>query len=146
MSPRPRSRSPRATWAGPRGARRGARAFDAHGDRENAAHARYLEVRRLLLIGRIDEAERTLAGSTPRPSPRRGPPVVTHSVDEAIFLSDRIIVMGVPGRVVGEFAVELPRPRNAYDWRSAPEYTHIRGEVWRLLEQELPQSEALSAA
>jgi NitT/TauT family transport system ATP-binding protein len=71
---------------------------------------------------------------------------VTHSVDEAIFLSDRIIVMGVPGRVVGEFAVELPRPRNAYDWRSAPEYTHIRGEVWRLLEQELPQSEALSAA
>src|SRR5260370_20905863 len=31
------------------------------GDRVNAAHARYLEVRRLLLIGRIDEAERTLA-------------------------------------------------------------------------------------
>jgi NitT/TauT family transport system ATP-binding protein len=71
---------------------------------------------------------------------------VTHSVDEAIFLSDRIIVMGVPGRVVGEFNVGLERPRNEYDWRSAPEYTHIRGEVWRLLEQELPQSEALRVA
>jgi hypothetical protein len=36
-----------------------------HGDRINAAYARYLEVRRLLLIGRIDEAERTLANLDP---------------------------------------------------------------------------------
>jgi len=35
--------------------------LEAHGDRANAVHARYLEARRLLLIGRIDEAERTLA-------------------------------------------------------------------------------------
>src|SRR5438067_1161391 len=35
--------------------------LEAHGDQVNAAHARYLEVRRLLLIGRLDEAERTLA-------------------------------------------------------------------------------------
>jgi DNA-binding transcriptional ArsR family regulator len=35
--------------------------LEQHGDRVNAAHARYLEVRRLLLIGRIDDAERTLA-------------------------------------------------------------------------------------
>ncbi len=35
--------------------------LEQHGDRVNAAHARYLEVRRLLLIGRIDEAERALA-------------------------------------------------------------------------------------
>jgi len=35
----------------------------------NAAHARYLEARRLLLIGRIDEAERTLAGLDPAPLP-----------------------------------------------------------------------------
>jgi len=34
--------------------------LEAHGDRINAAHARYLEVRRLLLIGRLDEAEQTL--------------------------------------------------------------------------------------
>jgi hypothetical protein len=41
----------------------------AHGDRLNAAHARHLEVRRLLLIGRVDEAERTLAGLDPAPFP-----------------------------------------------------------------------------
>src|SRR5215472_16786764 len=35
--------------------------LEAHGDRVNAAHARYLEVRRLLLIGRLDDADRTLA-------------------------------------------------------------------------------------
>src|SRR6195952_1559649 len=43
--------------------------LDAHGDRLNAAHARYLEVRRLLLIGRLDEAERLLAKLDPAPFP-----------------------------------------------------------------------------
>src|SRR5262249_29046881 len=43
--------------------------LEAHGDRVNAAHARYLEVRRLLLIGRLDEAERRLAGLDPTPLP-----------------------------------------------------------------------------
>jgi DNA-binding transcriptional ArsR family regulator len=43
--------------------------LEAHGDRVNAAHAQYLEVRRLLLIGRLDEAERTLAGLDPTPFP-----------------------------------------------------------------------------
>jgi len=42
--------------------------LEAHGDRANAAHARYLEVRHLLLIGRIDEAERMLA-ALPLPFP-----------------------------------------------------------------------------
>ncbi|MDR6288380.1 hypothetical protein E9232_000887 [Inquilinus ginsengisoli] len=43
--------------------------LEAHGDRVNAAHARYLAVRRLLLIGRLDEAERTLADLDPAPLP-----------------------------------------------------------------------------
>src|SRR6266567_465433 len=43
--------------------------LEAHGDRLNAAHARYLAVRRLLLIGRLDEAERTLADLDPTPFP-----------------------------------------------------------------------------
>ena len=43
--------------------------LEAHGDQVNAAHARYLEVRRLLLIGRLDEAERMLAGFDPAPLP-----------------------------------------------------------------------------
>jgi biotin operon repressor len=43
--------------------------LEAHGDRANAAHARYIEVRRLLLIGRIGEAERTLAELSSAPFP-----------------------------------------------------------------------------
>ena len=43
--------------------------LEEHGDRVNAAHARYLEVRRLLLIGRLDEAERTLAELDSAPFP-----------------------------------------------------------------------------
>jgi DNA-binding transcriptional ArsR family regulator len=56
------------TW--PAKALEGARAtLEAHGDFVNAAHARYIEVRRLLLIGRLDEAERTLAKLDPAPFP-----------------------------------------------------------------------------
>jgi hypothetical protein len=62
-SPRPRSRSSRATWAGRR------RRSTQRGDWVNAAHARQLEVRRLLLIGRLDEAERALAELDPAPFP-----------------------------------------------------------------------------
>jgi DNA-binding transcriptional ArsR family regulator len=43
--------------------------LEKHADHVNAAHARYLEVRRLLLIGRLDEAERQLARLDPAPFP-----------------------------------------------------------------------------
>lgn len=43
--------------------------LEKHGDTVNAAHARYLEMRRLLLIGRIEEAQRTLAAYDPTPLP-----------------------------------------------------------------------------
>jgi hypothetical protein len=43
--------------------------LEQHGDRVNAAHARYLEIRRLLLLGRLAEAERTLAALDPAPFP-----------------------------------------------------------------------------
>lgn len=43
--------------------------LEAHGDRANAAHARFLEVRRLLIMGRLDDAERMLADIDPAPFP-----------------------------------------------------------------------------
>jgi hypothetical protein len=43
--------------------------LEEHGDRFNAAYARYLEIRRLLLIGRLDDAERMLADLDPTPFP-----------------------------------------------------------------------------
>ncbi|MBI1202728.1 MAG: helix-turn-helix domain-containing protein [Rhodopseudomonas sp.] len=42
-------------------------ALEKHGDRANAAHARYLAIRRLLLIGRLDDADRLLTGFDPAP-------------------------------------------------------------------------------
>jgi NitT/TauT family transport system ATP-binding protein len=62
---------------------------------------------------------------------------VTHSIDEAIFLSDRIIVMGVPGQTIGEFTIDLPRPRQDIDWRSTPECAEARREIWSLLQGQI---------
>jgi hypothetical protein len=48
----------------------------SHGDAINAAHARYLQIRRLLLIGQLDEAQALLADLDPRPCLQRcGPPM-----------------------------------------------------------------------
>jgi NitT/TauT family transport system ATP-binding protein len=55
--------------------------------------------------------------------------LVTHSVDEAVYLSDRVLMMGGrPGRVVGTYDVGLPRPRRR-EIRSSPEFLAIRDAV-----------------
>jgi ABC-type nitrate/sulfonate/bicarbonate transport system ATPase subunit len=66
---------------------------------------------------------------------------VTHSIDEAIFLSDRMVVMGVPGRVIEEHKVELDRPRAEYDWRATTEYTELRSKTWSVLKTEIEKAE-----
>jgi NitT/TauT family transport system ATP-binding protein len=59
---------------------------------------------------------------------------VTHSVEEAIYLSDRILIFSArPGRLVGELSVDLPKPRYDFDARSDPRFTEIRREVTHLL-------------
>ena len=61
---------------------------------------------------------------------------VTHSIDEAIFLSDRILVMTTPGHVIKEATVNLPKPRSEYDWRDTDEYRSLRSDIWSVLEHE----------
>jgi NitT/TauT family transport system ATP-binding protein len=62
---------------------------------------------------------------------------VTHDIDEAIYLADRIIVMSAsPGRVIAEIAVTLPRPR-PLEIRNDPVFTAYRQRVWDLLAQEV---------
>jgi NitT/TauT family transport system ATP-binding protein len=63
---------------------------------------------------------------------RRGVVVfVTHSVDEAVLLADRVILMGPrPGRILASYDVPLARPRRDYDARARPEFAELRAELW----------------
>jgi ABC-type nitrate/sulfonate/bicarbonate transport system ATPase subunit len=61
---------------------------------------------------------------------------VTHDVEEAVFLSDRIFIMTArPGRIKAVLEVPLPRPRD-YEIKSAPDFTSIKKEVSRLIREE----------
>jgi NitT/TauT family transport system ATP-binding protein len=68
---------------------------------------------------------------------------VTHSIDEALFLSDTIAVMGTnPGRIVRRIEVPFGRPRRTIDLRSDPAYAELRNEIWSLLSPDAPRRES----
>ena len=62
---------------------------------------------------------------------------VTHSIDEAVALADRIVVLSPnPGRVREIVPVLLPRPRRVADALATPEFSRTRHRVWELLQVE----------
>jgi len=62
--------------------------------------------------------------------------LVTHSIDEAVILSDRIVVMEPrPGRIVEDVKIDLPRPRRL-EMINTPEFGHIVAHIRGLLGQE----------
>ena len=70
---------------------------------------------------------------------------VTHQIDEAVFLSDRVIVLTVrPGRVKQEIEIDLPRPRELGIKRSVA-FTQYSDHIWRLIEQEVRDGISLEA-
>jgi NitT/TauT family transport system ATP-binding protein len=66
---------------------------------------------------------------------------ITHAVDEAVFLGDRIMVMTAqPGKVKGFVAVPLPRPRNIMELQKTPEYGELIAHIWSSLREEVQRA------
>ncbi|HYF18208.1 MAG TPA: ABC transporter ATP-binding protein [Ramlibacter sp.] len=70
---------------------------------------------------------------------------ITHQIDEAVYLADRVVVMGTrPGRIKGDFRVPFERPRTLAIKRS-PEFLRLADQVWSLIEEEAPRIHAAEA-
>jgi NitT/TauT family transport system ATP-binding protein len=69
---------------------------------------------------------------------------VTHDLEEAIALADRVLVMsaGPAARMIGEFRVALPRPRDIAEVRLEPAFHHIHKEIWAQLRLEVQKAYA----
>ncbi len=66
---------------------------------------------------------------------------VTHSIDEAIYLGDRILLMTPrPGRICEILPVEIPRPRDITKVRSDPRFIQLRAHIWEQLKQDVNQN------
>ena len=70
---------------------------------------------------------------------------VTHSIEEAAYLSDRVIIMTArPGRTKNILKVNLPRPRD-YEMRLSAEFNDIKADIWNTLKDELINRSAYGA-
>src|SRR5690606_1838100 len=64
---------------------------------------------------------------------------VTHQLDEAVYLSDRVIVLGRrPGHVRDDVTIDIPRPRDLSVTRS-PHFTELVDRIWRQIEEEVTE-------
>lgn len=69
---------------------------------------------------------------------------ITHDLNEAVTLSDRIIVMSArPGKILADIPIALPRPRSVRALQKDPLYHEIYAEVWSWLEQALTAAESI---
>jgi NitT/TauT family transport system ATP-binding protein len=72
---------------------------------------------------------------------------ITHDLEEAISLSDRVIVLsaGPATRPIGEYAIDLPRPRDVNEIRLTPRFVELHTEIWHKMKNEVLKSYARSA-
>jgi NitT/TauT family transport system ATP-binding protein len=71
---------------------------------------------------------------------------ITHDLDEAIFLADRVVVLSAgPGtRAMGDFVVDLPRPRDGSEIRHDPRFVELYQQIWHAMKDEVLRSYARS--
>ncbi len=71
---------------------------------------------------------------------------VTHDLDEAIALSDRVLVMSAGPRssIIGDFPIPLARPRDIAEVRSEPEFHRLHAAIWNTLRDEVRKTYGLS--
>jgi NitT/TauT family transport system ATP-binding protein len=64
---------------------------------------------------------------------------ITHDLDEAIALSDRVVVLsaGPATHPIGEFAIDLPRPRDVAEVRTLPRFVELHKQIWDVLRDEV---------
>ena len=64
---------------------------------------------------------------------------ITHDLEEAIALSDRVIVLsaGPATRPIGEFAIDLPRPRDVNEIRLTPRFVELHTRIWHAMKDEV---------
>lgn len=67
---------------------------------------------------------------------------ITHDLDEAVSMSDRVVVMsaGPASHPIGNFPIELPRPRNVAEIRMDPAFLERRAAIWSVLRDEVMKS------
>ena len=73
---------------------------------------------------------------------------VTHDLEEAIALADRVVIMSAgPGaRIIGDWRVQLPRPRDIMEVRLEKEFHSLHREIWSVLKDEVLKGYAQSGA
>ncbi|MBT2325075.1 ABC transporter ATP-binding protein [Variovorax paradoxus] len=64
---------------------------------------------------------------------------ITHDLDEAIAMSDRVVVLsaGPATHPIGEFAIDLPRPRDVAEVRTHPRFVELHTQIWNVLRDEV---------
>jgi len=64
---------------------------------------------------------------------------ITHDLDEAIAMSDRVVCLsaGPASHPIGEFAIDLPRPRDVAEVRATPRFVELHQAIWAVLREEV---------
>ena len=70
---------------------------------------------------------------------RKGVLFITHDLDEAIAMSDRVVVMsaGPASHVIGDFTIDMPRPRDVAEVKTTPRFLELHAAIWAVLRDEV---------